>query len=146
MLDRLLRLLKALPALAVAAVVILNLITGIGHEKWEEEVQKIAGFFGVLLAIFLALWYGDESKSIKMQLIRRSFYSTICFAALTGIAWIVETIFATTDILIFWFRDVLYPLMYFLLCASIIGFVGSAGLLIPKLSGHGTPQQDKQNA
>ena len=141
MIDKLDKLVKAVPGLVTAVLGILTLITGtgLGHEKWEASTQKAAGLLGVVLSIALAVLYGDADAAKKKSLVRISVAVLVVMFFLDMGADLLQAVFAKHGLEIYLLRDELWRLIYFMFCMSVILCIGCISLLMPKIgnSDHG---------
>jgi hypothetical protein len=121
-----------IPGLVASALAFFRPIVGIGlaHESWEIAVQKAASFFGALITLYIVFKYGKAPKDQKLRLIRINLYVVggMLIADMASRELALE--FARHDPWIHLFRDIVWPVWYFLLCVSALSFVGFLGQLL----------------
>jgi hypothetical protein len=123
-----------IPGLVASALLFFKPIVGVGlaHESWEIAVQKAASFFGVLVTLYIVFKYGRSPKEQKIQLVKRNLYVIAAMLVADMISREIALEFARHDPWIHLFRDIVWPVWYFMLCVSALSFVGFLGQLLRK--------------
>jgi cellobiose-specific phosphotransferase system component IIC len=123
------------PGLAVSAGAVLKLFTGtgLGFEKWEAGMQQAAGVIGIIVSVAIAVSFANATREKKKQLIKWSVLALVICTALTFGADVLQSILAKSNMEIYLLRDVLWKIIYFLFCISIILCLGCVSLLIPRV-------------